>query len=53
VIELKLAAAWVTVKVALALSVPDFAEIVEAPAPEAVASPPVLMLAMDESDDPH
>lgn len=52
-IEVRLAAACVTVKVAVALSAPDFAEIVDDPAAEAVASPPALMLATVPSDEPH
>ena len=53
VIELKFAAAAVTVSVAVAVNEPDCAVIVTDPLPEAVAMPVPLMLAMLESDEPQ
>ena len=53
VIELKFAAAAVTVSTAVAVNEPDCAVIVTDPAPEAVAIPAPLMLAILESDEPQ
>jgi hypothetical protein len=53
VIEVKFAAAALTVSVAVALNEPDCAVIVTDPAPEPAAMPVLLMLAMLESDEPQ
>jgi len=53
VIEVKFAAAALTVSVAVELKEPDCADIVTDPAPEPVAMPVLLMLAMLESDEPQ
>jgi hypothetical protein len=52
-IEVKFAAAALTVNVAVELKEPDCAVIVTDPDPEPVAMPVLLMLAMLESDEPH
>jgi hypothetical protein len=52
-IELKFAAAALTVKVADDCMDPDCAVIETDPAAEPVATPAALMLAMLESEDPH
>src|SRR5262249_22558757 len=51
--EVKFAAAALTVSVAVALNEPDCAVTVTDPAPEPVAMPVLLMLAMLESDEPQ
>lgn len=52
-IEVKFAAAAVTLSVAPPCKVPDLAVMVTVPEAEPVATPAALMLAIVESDDPH
>lgn len=52
-IEVRFPAAALTVNVAVAFRVPDWAVIVAAPEAEEVAIPAALMLATFVSEDPH
>jgi hypothetical protein len=52
-IEVKFAAAALTVSVAVELKEPDCAAMVTDPGADPVATPVLLMLAMLESDEPH